>query len=74
MPHYEVTVTASKTVCVKADNEEDANDLARDEFMGDWNDVETEIEDEFDESDPKEAEFIKEYKEQGEFLTARSKA
>jgi hypothetical protein len=70
MPYYEVTVTVSKPVCVKADSEGDAKDKALDELSGDWNRSEAEIEDEYDESDPTQAKFIKEYKESGEYYEA----
>jgi hypothetical protein len=67
MPHYEVEVNATRMICVKAENEEDAKERACDEYIGEWNEVTAEIEDEF--NDVKDAEFIKQYKEQGELLT-----
>jgi len=70
MPYYEITVTVSKEVCVKADCESEAKDKACDELMSDWNQIEAEVEDEFDENDPKEMEFVKEYKEHGEYYEA----
>lgn len=70
MPYYEVIVTASKTVCVKADNESDAEDKAVDEMMGDWNRCDAEAEDEFDEADPKTKEFVEDYKKQGDYYEA----
>lgn len=70
MPYYEITVTVSKPVCVKADCESEAKDKACDELMGDWNRVDAEVEDEYDENDPKEMEFVKQYKEQGEYFEA----
>lgn len=70
MPYYEVTVTVSKPVCVKADNERDAIDKAIEELFSDWNRADAEIEDEFDESDPKEMQFVEEYKRSGEYYEA----
>lgn len=70
MPYYEITVTVSKPVCVKADNEQDAKDLAIDELFGDWNRADAEVEDEYDETNPQHAKFIQEYKEQGEYFEA----
>lgn len=70
MPYYEVTVTASKPVCVKADNEKEAEDAAVDALMSDWNRGDAEVEDEFDPSKPDEARFIQEYKNQGEYFEA----
>ena len=70
MPYFEVTVTASKPVCVKADNEQDAIDKAVDELFGTWNRCDGEIEDEYDENDPKEMEFVEQYKQQGEYWEA----
>lgn len=70
MPYYEVTVTASKPVCVKADNEADAIDKALDEVGLDWNRSSGEIEDEYDEANPQHQEFIQQYKDQREFYEA----
>ncbi len=69
MTHYEITVTATRTICVKAENEDDATERACGEYLGEWNEVNAEVEDTFD--DAKDAEFIKQYKEQGELLTVR---
>ena len=70
MPYYEVIVTASRTVCVKADNEKDAEDKAIDELNSDWNRCEAEAADEFDEADPKTQEFIEDYKQAGDYYEA----
>jgi len=70
MAYFEITVTVSKPVCVKADSEDEAKEKAMEELMGDWNRAEAEVEDEYDESDPTEARFIKEYKESGEYYEA----
>lgn len=68
MPYYEVTVTCSKPVCVKADSEGEANDAACEQFAGDWNRVEAETEGELDEV--AEAGIINEYRQQGELFEA----
>ena len=65
MPIYEVEITAKKTVCVKADSENDAEDIAHDNAWSDSRVVETEVLLEVSEKD--EASTIKEYKEQGEY-------
>jgi hypothetical protein len=61
--HYEITVTATRTICVKAENEEDAIERAEEEYM-EWNRVEAEVEDEL--TDPKDVDL---YREQGELIT-----
>lgn len=68
MPFYEVTVTATRTVCVEAKDEDDAEERACDEFM-EWDDPEAEILGELDEKE--NAEDIQQYKEQGELLKVR---
>jgi len=68
MKYYEIEVTATRMVCVKAADEEDAKDRACDEYM-EWRTVEAEVEDEFDEV--KDAEHIEDYKKQGELLTVK---
>lgn len=65
MPIYEVEITARKTVCVQADNESDAEDIAIDNAWTDSRVAEAEVLLEVDKKD--EASTIKEYKEQGEF-------
>ncbi len=65
MPHYEIKVTASKTVLVKADNESDAEDIAYDKAFGMEEVTETEVLDEAPKD--QEAEYIKEYKDRGEY-------
>ena len=65
MPLYEVRVTATKTVLVKADNENDAEDIAHDKAFGMEEVTETEVLDEAPKD--QEAEYIKEYKDKGEY-------
>ena len=68
MPYYEVEITATKCVCVQADNESDAEEAAAESVMGDWHETKGEVQDEYDESKPSEAQFIKEYKASGDFI------
>ena len=70
MPYYEITVTVSKPVCVKADSESEAKDKAIDALFSDWNRADAEVEDEYDESDPKDMRFVEEYKRSGEYFEA----
>ena len=66
MPYYEVTVTVSKCVCVKADDEQEAEDIAADKIGADWNESQAEVEYELDEV--KDAKIISEYKADGEYI------
>jgi|DEB0MinimDraft_6_1074348.scaffolds.fasta_scaffold110876_2 hypothetical protein len=68
MPYYEVTVRAEKCVCVKADNEEDAIQTAQDECAAFWGSSEADIEDDYgDGTEPQVAEWIAQYKRDGEY-------
>lgn len=71
MPYYEVTVTCSKCVCVKAKDESSAEEAARDALHGDWNRCEAEWEGDIDPTKPDDKAIIKEYKQQGEFVDAK---
>lgn len=64
MPHYEIVITARKTVLVKADNENDAEDIAHDKAT-DMDVIDTEVEEAVPPDE--EAEYIREYKEKGEY-------
>lgn len=68
MPYYEVKVICNKCVCVKADNETEAEHIAADEFAGDWHHVEGVVMDEYDENNPKHMEFVQEYRDQHEYF------
>jgi hypothetical protein len=70
MPYYEVQITATKCVCVKADDESEAEDAAADSVIGDWNRAEGEVQGEYDENDPKQREFIEEYKANDDYIEA----
>ena len=66
MPHYEVTVTVSKCVCVKADDENEAEEMAADKIGADWNEAQAKVEYELDEV--KDSKIIAEYKADGEYI------
>jgi chitinase len=70
MPYYEVEITATKCICVKADNESEAEEAAADSVMGWWHETKGEAQDEYDELDPKQQEFIAEYKASGDYVEA----
>ncbi len=65
MPIYEVEITAKKTVCVKADDETEAEEIAADNAWTDSRVAEAEVLLEVSPED--EASTVKEYKEQGEY-------
>ncbi|NQX00104.1 hypothetical protein HQ447_05545 [bacterium] len=71
MKAYEIEVTATKMICVAADNEEDALEIAREEGVPlGWDEKELRIEDDYDSENPKEAKFIDDYRYAGEFYEA----
>ena len=63
MPYYEVTVTVSKCVCVKADDENEAEEMAADKFGADWNEAQAKVKFKLDEV--KDSKIIAEYKADG---------
>ncbi len=65
--YYEVEITCTKTICVKADSDQEAEDKAHDEFMRDWHEVEV-VATEFQPDEKKTAKYVKEYKESGDYL------
>lgn len=69
MPYYELEITARKTVCVKADNPEDARHTAIMECTAmEWEEGEAEVLDDYaNGEDPKHKEFINRYKLGGEY-------
>lgn len=68
MPHYEITVTVSKPVCVKAKDEDEALEIAEENFLGEWNRVvEVSTEGELDEDDKDDLRAINEYKSTGDY-------
>jgi hypothetical protein len=69
MPYYELEITARKTVCVKADNPEDARHTAIMECTAmEWEEGEAEVIDDYANGEnPKHKEFINRYKLGGEY-------
>lgn len=66
--YYEIKVTCTKCVCVRAECEEDAIQTAQDECTFGWDQSEAEIEDEYgDGTDPDHAKYIEQYKSAGEY-------
>ena len=69
MRFFEVDITARKMVCVEAEDEEDAMTIARDNVGIGWEPDDEQISDELDPSNPKEAQWIEEYKQDHEFYS-----
>lgn len=67
MPFYEVKVTCIKNVCVKADNENEAECIAADEFIGDFRLTEGDVVDEYHEDNPFHMELVQQYKDEHEY-------
>lgn len=68
MPYYEITVTVSKPVCVKAADEDEALEIAEENFLGEWNRVvEVSTEGELDEDDKDDLRVLNEYKSAGDY-------
>lgn len=69
MPYYELEITARKTVCVKADNPEDARHTAIMECTAmEWEEGEADVIDDYANGEnPKHREFIERYKLGGEY-------
>jgi len=70
MPHYEIEITAKKMVCVEADNEDEALEVANENVDLGWDASDVRTEDEYDGSNPQHAKWIEEYKRQGEFYSS----
>ena len=68
MPLYEVTIRPSKPVLVRADDETEAERVAEEEGLGDFNRIEAEVEGTLDEVE--DAEIIEEYKRKGSYYEA----
>lgn len=68
MPYYEVRVICSKNVCVKADDEHEAERIASEELLGDFYNSEGVIVDEYDENSPSDMELVQQYKDQNEYF------
>ena len=68
MPYYEVEITATMCVCVLAENESEAEEAAAESVMGYWHETRGEVQDEYDEADPKQMQFVAEYKASGDFI------
>lgn len=69
MPYYEMRIKAERCVCVKADDEEEAIRIGREEGAGcEWDFAEAEIEDEYgDATEPDAARAVAEYTKEGNF-------
>ncbi len=65
-----MTIRPSKPVLVKADDEQEAERIACEECLGDFNRIEADCEGELDEV--KDAKIIAEYKEEGDFHEEKS--
>lgn len=70
MPIYEIEVTATKMVCVEAEDEDQALEIAEENVDLGWDSSNVRMEDEYNPEDPQHAKWIAEYKRQGEFYTA----
>jgi hypothetical protein len=69
MPHYEIEITAKKMICVEADDEDEALEIAEENVGMGWDTSNVQTEDEYDESNPHHAKWIAEYKRNGEFYS-----
>lgn len=69
MPHYEIEITAKKMICVEADDEDEALEIAEENIDMGWDSSNVRTEDEYDENDPQHAKWIAEYKRNGEFYS-----
>ena len=69
MPYYEIEVAARKTICVKADNPEDARHTAIMECTAmEWDEGDADVMDDYgDGTDSKHKEFIERYKLGGQY-------
>ena len=67
MPHYEIEITAKKMICVEADDEDTALEIAEENVDLGWDSSNVRTEDEYDESNPQHAKWIEEYKRSGEY-------
>lgn len=69
MPIYEIKLTCTKMICVEAEDEFTAIEVAEENSPLDMDNATAEIEDEFNESISAEKGFIEYYKRNGEFYT-----
>lgn len=70
MPYFEIEITAKRMVCVQAEDEDEALEIAEEIAGIEWENANARTEDEYDETNPQHAEWIAQYKRQGEFYTA----
>lgn len=70
MPHYEIEITARKMICVKAEDEDQALEIAEENVDLGWDSSNVRTEDEYDEANPQHAKWIAEYKQSGDYFSA----
>lgn len=69
MPIYEIEITATRMVCVEAEDELRAIALAMDNAGLGWDNPLADVETEFDPTDRADRQYIADYKRQGEFYS-----
>lgn len=69
MPIYEIEITARKMVCIEAEDEDRALELAEENLDLGWESSDVAMIDEFDTANPRHAEWIAIYNKSGEFYS-----